>query len=140
MNSMMPLCRNAISGKAPLLVRLTLSVGIATVAAACAPEAIRSNQATGFNGYFRQLPTACRPLIIGGQNVGDDIQMNNTGAPNYAYFTQVTAKLYYHQLSPPEYRQAVVGFLGAGADSERSIDCIIRTLPADRPTAPIGTD
>jgi hypothetical protein len=51
-------------------------------------------QATGFNGYLRQLPTACRPLIIGSENIGDDIQMNNNGAPNYAYFFAVTSKLY----------------------------------------------
>jgi len=121
------------------LARLVLAIGIAVAAAACAPDAIRSSQATGFNGYFRQLPSACQPLIIGSQNVGDDIQMNNTAAPNYSYFIDVTSRLYYRQLTPEAYRQAVVGFYGPGKESERSIDCIIRTLPPDRPTAPVGT-
>ena len=120
------------------LARLALAIGIAVAAAACAPDAIRSSQATGFNGYFRQLPSACQPLIIGSQNVGDDIQMNNTAAPNYSYFIDVTSRLYYRQLTPEAYRQAVVGFYGPGKESERSIDCIIRTLPPDRPTAPVG--
>ena len=121
------------------LGRLTLVVIVVSAAAGCAPDAVRSMQATGFNTYFRQLPTACRPLVIGSQNVGDDIQMNNTGAPNYPYFIDVTSRLYYHQLSPAEYRQAVIGFYGPGKESDRSIDCIIRTLPPDRPTAPVGT-
>lgn len=118
--------------------RFLLAVAIAS-AAGCAPDSIKSMQATGFNGYLRQLPTACRPLIIGSENIGDDIQMNNNGATNYSYFLDVTSKLYYHQLSPAGYRQAVIGFLGPGAQSEQSVDCIIRTLPADRPTAPAGT-
>ena len=121
------------------LARLALAIGIVVAAGACAPDAIRSSQATGFNGYFRQLPSACQPLIIGSQNVGDDIQMNNTGAPNYPYFIDATSRLYYRQLTPEGYRQAVVGFYGPGKESERSIDCIIRTLPPDRPTAPVGT-
>lgn len=121
------------------LARPALAIGIAVASAACAPDAIRSNQATGFNGYFRQLPSACQPLIIGSQNVGDDIQMNNTGAANYPYFIDVTSRLYYRQLTPEGYRQAVIGFYGAGKEGERSIDCIIRTLPPDRPTGPMGT-
>ena len=121
------------------LARLALTICIASATTACAPDSVRSMQATGFNSYFRQLPTACQPLVIGSQNVGDDIQMNNTGAANYPYFIDVTSRLYYRQLSPPEYRQAVIGFYGPGKESERSIDCIIRTLPPDRPTAPVGT-
>ena len=84
-------------------------------------------------------PSACQPLIIGAQSIGDDIRFNNTGAFNYAYFAQVTAKLYYHQLCPPEYKQAVVGFLGDGTYNEKSFDCIFYSLPPNRPTAPIGT-
>ena len=114
-------------------------VALAIACAACAPDAYRSAQATGFNAYLRQLPAACKPLIIGSENIGEDIQMNNSGADNYSYFLDATSKLYYNRLSPASYRQAVVGFLGPGAESERSIDCIIRTLPPDRPSAPAGT-
>ena len=124
---------------------ISLAAGLALAALAvvagggCAPDAIRSNQATGFNGYLKQLAVACEPLIIGSENIGDDIRMNNNGADNYAYFLDVTSKLYYNRLTPAGYRQAVVGFLGAGAQSDRSIDCIVRTLPPDRPNAPAGT-
>jgi hypothetical protein len=131
----MSLCRTCQRS----LLRLALAIGVAGAAAACAPDSVRSMQATGFNGYFRQLPTACQPLIIGSQDVGDDIRMNNTGAANYPYFIDVTSRLYYRQLTPEGYRQAVIGFYGPGSQSEKSIDCIIRTLPADRPTAPVGT-
>jgi len=127
------------SGGLHAIARLALVTLIAGAAAACAPDAYRSMQATGFNGYFKQLPTACQPLIIGSENVGLDIQNNDNGAPNYAYFLDVTSKLYYHRLTPAGYRQAVVGFFGAGSESERSIDCIVRTLPPDRPSAPTGT-
>jgi hypothetical protein len=58
---------------------------------------------------------------------------------NYNYFVDVTSKLYYNRLTQDGYRQAVVGFLGPGSSNERSFECIFRNLPADRPSAPVGT-
>ena len=111
----------------------------AIVAVGCAPDSVRSVQATGFNAYLKQLPIACRPLIIGSQDIGNQITMDATGNNDYDYFLDVTSKLYYNRMSPDSYRQALVGFFGAGTPNERSFECIFRTLPPDRPNAPVGS-
>jgi hypothetical protein len=122
----------ALGGAAILLASAILAVG-------CAPDSVRSVQATGFNAYMKQLPTACRPLIIGSQDIGNQIMMNDMGDNDYNYFVDVTSRLYYNRISPDSYRQALVGFFGAGTPNDRSFDCIFRTLPPDRPNAPGGT-
>jgi hypothetical protein len=109
------------------------------MAVACAPDSVRSVQATGFNAYLKQLATACQPLLIGNADVGQWIRQNNMGDNDYSYFLDVTSKLYYNRLTPAGYRQAVEGFLGAGTPNNRSFECIFRTLPPDRPNAPVGT-
>jgi hypothetical protein len=65
--------------------------------------------------------------------------MNDMGNNDYNYFLDVTSKLYYNRMSPASYRQALEGFFGAGTPNNRSFDCIFRTLPPDRPNAPVGT-
>ena len=73
------------------------------------------------------LPTA----LAAGQIVyGDD----------FNYFFDVTSQLYYQRKTPADYRSAINGFFGAGATTDRSIECIIANLPADRPAAgpPLG--
>jgi hypothetical protein len=121
------------------LLRPALAVALGTMTASCAPDSVRSVQATGFNAYFKQLATACQPLLIGSADVGQWIQLNDMGNNDYSYFLDVTSRLYYNRLSPAGYRQAVEGFFGAGTPNNRSFDCIFRTLPPDRPNAPIGT-
>jgi len=105
----------------------------------CAPDAVRSGQAAGFNAYLREVGQACRPLLIGSADVGEWIRLNAMGNDDYTYFVDVTSKLYYNRLDAAGYRQAVVGFFGAGSSNERSFDCIFRHLPPDRPSAPVGT-
>jgi hypothetical protein len=121
------------------VTRLALCAALVTMAVACAPDSVRSMQATGFNAYFKQLATACKPLLIGSEDVGQWIQFNDMGNNDYNYFLDTTSKLYYNRLSPAGYRQAVEGFFGAGTPNNRSFDCIFRTLPPDRPNAPVGT-
>jgi hypothetical protein len=105
----------------------------------CAPDSVRSVEATGFNAYMQKLGQVCQPLLIGDADVGEWIRMNAMGNDNYTYFVDVTSKLYYNRLAPAGYRQAVVGFFGAGSSNDRSFDCIFRNLPPDRPNAPVGT-
>src|SRR5262249_19836859 len=62
-----------------------------------------------------------------------------SGSTTTTYFFDVTSKLYYKRLTPDGYRQAAVGFFWAGTSNDRSFECIFRNLPADRPSAPVGT-
>jgi hypothetical protein len=121
------------------LSRLTLGVALVTTTVSCAPDSVRSMQATGFNAYLKQIGEVCRPLLIGNQDIGQMIQLNDMGNNDYNYFLDVTSKLYYNRLTPASYRQAVVGFFGAGTPNDQSFNCIFRNLPPDRPNAPVGT-
>ncbi len=124
----------------PLLAlgRATLALACATLAVGCAPDSFRSAQATGFNAYVKQLPTSCRPLQIGSQDLGEMVLSDAIGNNDYEYFIDATSKLYYNRMSPQSYRQALEGFFGAGTPNNKSFECIFRTLPADRPNAPAG--
>ena len=121
------------------LARIAVAAALAATMAGCAPDAVRSVEATGFNGYMKKLSQVCQPLLIGSADVGEWIRMTDMGVDNYAYFVDVTSKLYYNRLTQAGYRQAVVGFFGPGSSNERSFDCIFRNLPPDRPNAPVGT-
>ena len=119
--------------------RLALAIAIAATTAACAPDSVRSSQATGFNAYIQKLGQVCRPLQIGSQDISRQILEQATGEDNYVYFIDNTSRLYYNQLSPASYRQALVGFFGAGTYNEQSFNCIFNNLPPNRPSAPVGT-
>jgi len=118
---------------------LVLALAAAFVAGGCAPDAYRSSEATGFNGYIQKLGQVCRPLQIGDQNISRKILEQATGDDNYVYFIDNTSRLYYNRLSPASYRQSLVGFFGTGTYNDASFDCIFRNLPPDRPNAPAGT-
>lgn len=130
---------NATRQRLLAIGRAAMLLASATFAVGCAPDSIRSAQATGFNGYIKQLPTSCKRLQIGNQDLTEQIMMNDMGNNDYNYFLDVTSKLYYNRMSPASYRQALVGFFGAGSYNDASFDCIFRTLPPDRPNAPVGT-
>jgi hypothetical protein len=130
---------NPISLPLLALGRATVLLACATFAAGCAPDSVRSVQATGFNAYVKQLPTSCKRLQIGSQDLTEQITMNDMGNNDYNYFLDATSKLYYNRMSQDSYRQALVGFFGAGTYNDASFDCIFRTLPPNRPNAPVGT-
>lgn len=123
--------------RATMIATLALA-GVATVSG-CAPDAFRSAQATGFNAYMKQLPTSCKRLQIGSEDLTEQILMNDMGNNDYNYFVDATSKLYYNRLSQASYRQALVGFFGPGTGNDAAFDCIFRTLPPNRPNAPGGT-
>ena len=68
--------------------------------AGCAPDAIRSAQATGFNGYVNTLKTACPNIQIGASNVGLWLQYGGGTTNDYDYWLDMTSKLYYRRVSP----------------------------------------
>ncbi len=120
----------------PTLLPIALAMAVAFLVAGCAPDAYRSAQATGFNAYIQKLGQVCRPLQIGDQDLSRKILEAPTGDDNYIYFIDNTSRLYYNQLSQASYRQALVGFFGAGTYNDVSFNCIYNNLPADRPNAP----
>jgi hypothetical protein len=127
-----------VSGRLHAWVALA-ALAAALAATACAPDSVRSVQATGFNAYMNKLGQVCQPMQIGSADVGEWMRMNEMSNDNYTYFVDVTSKLYYNRLTQAGYRQAVVGFFGTGSGNDRAFDCIFRNLPPDRPSAPVGT-
>jgi len=115
---------------------------VATIAAlaACAPDAVTNRGATGFNAYINQIASACKPLMVGSYDMTYQLQNKGLGDNQVNYFFDVTSQLYYQRSTPADYRSAINGFFGGGSTTDRSIDCIIANLPADRPKAgpPIG--
>jgi hypothetical protein len=104
--------------------------------AGCAPEAWNNRQATGFNGFLNGLPAACEPLMIGARDMGDAIRRGSVVSDDYSYFLDVTSQLYYGTMAPDAYRRSITGFFGPGADTSRSIDCILTRASANRPLPP----
>ena len=120
--------------------RRALIVAAMAALAACAPDAVTNREATGFNAYINQIASACRPLMVGSYDMTYQLQNKGLGDNQVNYFFDVTSQLYYQRSTPADYRSAINGFFGGGSTTDRSIDCIIANLPADRPKAgpPIG--
>lgn len=106
--------------------------------AGCAPDAVRSVDATGFNGFIRKIATVCHPLQIGDKDIGEMLRLEggNSNDGGYDNFLDATSKLYYKRISPADYRQSLTGFFGAGTTDDASFACILNNLPAQRPNAP----
>lgn len=99
----------------------------------CAPDAVTNIKATGFNTFLNRIATACKPMLIGPRDVGYQIQHGDSDADsNYNYFLDLTSRLYYGRTSAEAYRSGISGFLGGGRDTDRSLDCILSTLAAER--------
>ncbi len=106
----------------------------------CAPDAVTNRQATGFNAFLDTIAVQCKPLMIGSYDMTERLQRKGIYGDDYNYFFDATSQLYYQRSTPADYRSAINGFFGAGATTNRGIDCIIANLPADRPQAgpPVG--
>jgi hypothetical protein len=118
------------------LASSTLVLVACALLAGCAPDSVRSAQATGFNAYLRQVGANCPTLLIGSDDVGIWLRVGGDGTNDYEYFLNVTSQLYYNRISPTEYRNSLNSFLGPGRSNETAFACIIGNLPADRPNAP----
>jgi hypothetical protein len=103
--------------------------------AGCAPDAVTNRAATGFNAFLDTIAVECKPLMIGSYDMTERLQRKGIYGDDFNYFFDATSQLYYQRKSPAEYRTAINGFFGAGATTNRGIDCIIANLPADRPQA-----
>ena len=110
-------------------VLAAIALSLLLLMAGCAPDAWNNRAATGFNGYLNTIGRECSPLLLGGQQMSEALQLG-AGDNNYNYWLDVTSKLYNQTMSPASYREAVTAFFGAGYD--RAIDCTIAKLPATR--------
>ncbi len=99
----------------------------------CAPEAWNNVQATGYDAFLNKIATACNPLLIGSRDMSFKILHNDSSDDsNYNYFLDLTSQLYYGRTPPDAYRSGISGFLGGGADTNRSLDCIMANLAEQR--------
>ncbi len=101
---------------------------------ACAPDAVRNRQATDFNAYLDSLKTACPNMIVGTNNISEWLRTSGSrGDDDYVYWLDQTSRLYYQRISAQQYRDSISAALGGRSDSS-ALDCIVRHLPANRPT------
>ena len=122
--------RSALSFATPA-ARVWASAVVVAALAACAPDAMRNYQATGFNGYLNTLKSACPNLRVGASDIGLSLQYGG-GTNDYDYWLDMTSRLYYRRVSPDEYRSAVAAQLGASSANAAAFDCIIGNLPEQR--------
>jgi len=115
-------------------------LAIVAVLTGCAPDTVSNRYATGFNAYLNQIAVTCKPLMVGQYDMTYRLQNKGIYGDDFNYFFDATSQLYYQRKPPADYRSAINGFFGGGATTDRSIDCIIANLPADRPAAgpPLG--
>jgi hypothetical protein len=115
---------------------------VATVVlSACAPDAWQNYKATGFNDYLNVVQAQCQPLWIGDMYLRT-FDMSSAGAQqsNFSALLDNTSRLYYNRITPDDFRAAVQSQAMSNSDprTNRSIDCMIAQLPADRPRNPPG--
>ncbi|WP_432260483.1 hypothetical protein [Cupriavidus sp. TMH.W2] len=126
-----------LSAIKPLRIAAVAAASVAMLAG-CAPDSVRNIEARGFNAYLDSLKTACPNMVVGSSNISDWLRTNGgNGDDNYVYWLDQTSRLYYRRISAAQYRDSVSAALGGKSDA-RALDCIVRHLPADRPTHPPG--
>ena len=117
----------------PLCIIAAAAASVAMLAA-CAPDAVRSRQATDFNAFLDALPAACPNMMVGTNNISEWLRTSGSRSDDdYVYWLDQTSRLYYQRISAQQYRDSVSAALGGRSDSP-ALDCIVRHLPAKRPT------
>jgi len=120
---------------------LAASAAAFTLLAGCAPDAWQNVRATGFNDYLDVVQGACQPLWIGSMYLQRFDSSDAAGQEsNYTALLDAASRLYYGRISAADFRSSVQALAGSSTDarSNRSIDCMIAKLPADRPASPGG--
>jgi len=110
----------------------------AAAMAGCAPEAMNNRQATEFNAFLDRIATVCQPLVIGSRDVGQDIRQGRGFGDDYAYFLDMTSRLYYGQITADAYGSGITGFFGPGASTNAALDCIVANVSANRTLPPVA--
>lgn len=111
---------------------LALALLLALLASACAPDAFVPRSASkSFDAYLNTLKRACPNLIIGRSDIARSLQYG-AGDGDYAWWLDMTSRLYYGQVTAASYRSAVNAQLGPGTGNADAFDCIIDNLPTQR--------
>jgi hypothetical protein len=116
------------------------AVALVVSIAACAPDAWRNVEATGFNAYLDTVQRQCQPLWFGSMYL-QSFDVSSAGAyqSQFSSLLDTASRLYYNRITPADFRNTVQAqSLGADARTNRSIDCMIAQLPPDRPRSPPG--
>jgi opacity protein-like surface antigen len=115
---------------------------VALATAGCAPDAWQSYKATGFNEYLDTVQAKCQPYWIGNVPVSSFNAAAWQGqGGGFDQWLDATSRLYYSRMTPAQYRESIqaLALTSSDARTNRSIDCTIAQLPAQRPTSPGGT-
>jgi hypothetical protein len=119
--------------------------GVAVLAtatlSACAPDAWQNYKATGYNDYLKVVQAECQPLWIGNMYLQQfDLSSAGGQGGTFDMLLDATSRMYYNRITPGEFRNSVqsLAMTTDDARTNRSIDCMISKLPADRPRQPPG--
>ena len=113
-----------------------------TLVVACAPDAwVYNKKSAGFNDYLDTVTAQCQPLWIGQMQLTkfDASSVPDQGG-NFDILLDLSSRLFYQRITPTAFREAVqTQFMTANDPrTNRSVDCMIAQLPAERPTNPPG--
>ena len=115
--------------------RALLVIAASVALTGCAPDAMTRKPATDFNAYLDRIAVACKPMMLGKYDMSYRLQQKDMYDDDANYFMDLTSRLFYQAVTPESYESGINGFFGGGATTNRSIDCIIVNLPANRPKA-----
>jgi len=112
------------------VARTTVALALVLLVSACAPDAFVPRSASrDFDAYLGTLKRACPNLLIGRSDISRSLQYG-AGDNDYAWWLDMTSRLYYGTVSPSAYRSAVNAQLGPGSSNADAFDCIVDNLPA----------
>jgi hypothetical protein len=121
------------------LLRCTVVGVVVLGTSACAPDAWQNYKASGFNDYLSTVETRCQPLWIGSMLL-QRFDADDAGEPqsDFSALLDSTSSLYYNRMTPAQFRESVQSLVLTSTDprTNRSIDCMIQQLPAERARSP----
>jgi len=125
--------------RSPYAGPLAAAVALALLAG-CAPDAWQNARATGFNAYLDTVQSQCQPLWFGSMQLPRFDSSAAGQDSNYTELLDSASRLYYGRIGAADFRNSVQAIAGSSTDARtnRSIDCMIAKLPADRPSSPGG--
>jgi hypothetical protein len=121
------------------LLRCTVVGVVVLGTSACAPDAWQNYKASGFNDYLSTVETRCQPLWIGSMLLqrfdADDAGEQQS---DFSALLDSASSLYYNRMTPAQFRESVQSLVLTSTDprTNRSIDCMIQQLPAERARSP----
>jgi hypothetical protein len=107
--------------------------------AGCAPDAWQNTRASGLNDYLSTVEAQCQPMWFGNMQLRRfDSSDAGSRQSDFTSLLDATSRLYYGRITPAQFREGVQSLAMTSSDgrTNQTIDCMIRTLPAGRPSGP----